>query len=99
MRRSLFSLGFEGNGQPWAGMPSGIPVYHMTREEVDKDRRILRKLPTPPGFSVSYPYIVKLENVGEYVVQADGTASFYSYIYHRWDPPQKIDTQSLFESR
>jgi len=99
MRRSLFTLGIVADGQPWAGMPSGIPVYHMTRDQVDNDRRILKKLPTPPGFSVAYPYIVKLENVGEYVVQADGTASFYSYVYHRWDPPQKIDTQSLFESR
>jgi hypothetical protein len=99
MRKSIFHLGTVGDGEPWAGMPSGIPVYYMTREQVDMDRSILKKLPTPPGMSVSYPYIVKIDNVGEYVVQADGTASFYSYKYHRWEPPQQIDTKSMWAAR
>lgn len=99
MRRSIFHLGIVGDGQPWAGMPSGIPVYYMTRDQVDRDRSILRRLPTPPGMSVSYPYIVKLRNVGEYVVNADGTASFYSYKYHRWDAPQRIDQNPLWSEK
>jgi hypothetical protein len=93
-KRSWFSLGFDG--QPWAGMPSGIPVHNLTREQVNADKSILTQKFTPPGTVAGFPYIVKINGVGEYVVRADGTASFYSYKYHRWEPSEDIDTQSLW---
>lgn len=89
MKRTLFRLGIQ-DGEPWAGMPAGIPVYYMTREQVDRDRSILKRLPVPPGHSIGYPYVVKINGVGEYLVQLDGTATFYSYIHQRWEPPQEI---------
>lgn len=93
--RSLFNLGFERT--PWEGDRAGIPVYTMPRDIVDKDRgRILRKLPVPPGMTQTYPYIVKIAGEGEYVVRADGTASFYSYKYGRWEPPEIIDNKSVW---
>lgn len=95
MMKSMFALGFQTN--PWTGAPAGIPIYHMKRAGVDKNRaRILRKLPVPPGVTQSYPYIVKIAGEGEYVVSADGTAQFYSYRAGRWEPPQLIDNQSMW---
>lgn len=93
-KRTWFSLGFDGH--PWAGMPSGIPVLNLTRDQVDADKSILAKKFTPPGTVAGYPYIVKVKDVGEYVVRADGTASFYSYQYGGWEPAENIDTQSLW---
>lgn len=78
-----------------AGTPSGIPIYNVSRAEVDKNRKKYLKQPTPPGTTTQYPYIVKVAGEGEYVVNADGTASFYSYKYGRWEPPQRIDTNSF----
>lgn len=95
--QSLFTLGFLGARSPFNGGPGSIPVYKTSREEVDRDRaRILRNYPHPPGTTVIFPYIVKIANEGEYVVNADGTAQFYSYRYGRWEPPQLIDNQSLW---
>lgn len=94
MNRSAFSLGF--NSTPWMGNPGGIPVYSMSREAVDGDRTILKRLPIPPGMTQSYPYIVKIAGEGEYVVSANGTAQFYSYKYGRWEPPQSIEKGSMW---
>lgn len=96
MARTIFKMGVA-DGAPWAGMPSGIPIHRgMTREEVDRDRaKVLRRLPVPPNMSVGYPYVVKIDE-GEYLVQIDGTASFYSYRYGRWEPAEPVDNASAW---
>lgn len=95
--RSLFDLNGLGARSPFNGTAGSIPVYRMTRDQVDLDRaKILRNYPHPPGTSVQFPYIVKIAGEGEYVVNADGTAQFYSYKYGRWEPPQVIDNQSIW---
>jgi len=88
---------FLGAGAPFQGTGGSIPVWNVSRETIDLDRAaILRKLINPPGTVVTFPYIVKIANEGEYVVNADGTAQFYSYRYGRWEPPELIDNQSLW---
>lgn len=95
--RTMFTLAVLGARSPWNGTQGSIPVWNVSREQIDRDRAaILRKLKHPPGTTVTFPYIVKIANEGEYVVNADGTASFYSYRYGRWEPPQLIDNQSLW---
>lgn len=97
MMRTLFQLAFLGARSPFNGTAGSVPVYNITRDSVDKDRaRILRNYPHPPGTTVTFPYIVKIAGEGEYVVNADGTAQFYSYKFGRWEPPQLIDNQSLW---
>lgn len=92
MARSIFVIGFA-NREPWTEMRAGIPVHRMTRSEVDRDRgAVLRRLPVPPQQSVGYPYVVKIQGEGEYLVHADGTASFFSARAGRWEPPEPIDT-------
>lgn len=96
MARTIFRMGF-GNGEPWAGMPAGIPVYRTTRSEVDQDRAaVLTRLPVPPGRTVQYPYVVKIEGEGEYLVRADGTSVFWSIKARRWEPPQPIDNAGFW---
>lgn len=96
MTRSMFHLGI-GNAAPWNGRgptASGMPIYNMTRDQVELDRAgVLRRLPVPPGMTVAFPYIVKIEGWGEYLVQADGTASYYSYKAGRWEPPQVVQNR------
>lgn len=95
MRRSFFSLGVASD--PWNGTPGGIPVFNVSRDEIDKDRgKYLKQLPIPPGVTMSYPYIVKIAGEGEYVVSANGTAQFYSYKYGRWEPAQSIENGSMW---
>lgn len=90
--------GFFGLGAaPFQGTGGSIPVWNVSRDQVDADRaKILRDLLKPPGTTVTFPYIVKIAGEGEYVVNADGTAQFYSYKYGRWEPPQLIDNQSMW---
>lgn len=93
MARTIFRMGFEGPSG-WDTMPSGIPVYRMTREQVDLNRAgVLRRLPVPPGVTVEYPYMVKIEGEGEYWVKSDGTASFYSYKTQGWEPPELVENR------
>lgn len=93
----MFSMGIA-DSLPWYGSgPAGIPVYHMRREDVDRDRgNLLTRLPVPPGRTVTYPYMVKIEEEGEYWVRSDGTVSYYSYRAGRWEPPQLIDNRSMW---
>lgn len=82
---------------PFQGTGGSIPVWNMTRDQVDQNRaKVLRDLLKPPGTAVVFPYIVKIAGEGEYVVSADGTAQFYSYKYGRWEPPELIDNQSMW---
>jgi hypothetical protein len=92
----MFTMGIA-DSLPWFGTgPAGIPVYRMTREEVDRDRgRVLNRLPVPPGRTVSYPYMVKIDGEGEYWVRSDGTATYYSYRAGRWEPPQVVNNRSI----
>jgi hypothetical protein len=90
MAQSIFTMGVFG--RPAILPKAGIPVYRMTREQVDRDRTILKRLPVPPGMTVEYPYIVKIDG-GEYSVQPDGTAMFFSYPRGIVDPPQLMDTR------
>lgn len=93
--RSMFNLGFTTN--PWTGAPAGIPVYNVSRDQVDGDRgKFLKRLPVPQGVTQAYPYIVKIAGEGEYVVSADGSAQFYSYKYGRWEPPQAVENNDLW---
>ena len=92
MAHSIFTMGLFGREsfRPQAG----IPVYKMTRAQVDRDRIILRRLPVPPGMTVEYPYIVKIDGEGEYSVQADGTTVFFSYRSGRVEPPEVVENRS-----
>lgn len=95
--QTISGHGFLGARSPFNGGPGSIPVYQMNRDEVDRDRAaILRNYPHPPNTTVTYPYIVKIAGEGEYVVNADGTAQFYSYKYGRWEPPEIIDNNSMW---
>lgn len=80
--RSLFSLGFRHD---WFGMgtPAGTvgpTLWNMTEKKARKYRQqIVNTLPVPPGMTVAYPYIVKVPGYGEYVVNADQTATWFDY--------------------
>jgi len=89
-------MAFMGEG-PFQGTGASIPVFNMSRDQIDEDRAaVLRNLMNPPGTAVQYPYIVKIAGEGEYVVKSDGTAQFYSYRYGRWEPPVLIDNQTMW---
>lgn len=92
--KTIFSMGL-GNPSPWnqaPGSAAGIPIYVLTRTQVEASKgHILRRLPVPPGMTVEMPYIVKIEGEGEYLVHADGTATYYDYRAGRWESPQPID--------
>jgi hypothetical protein len=98
VKRSLFSMGFAHKAAPWMGEPAaGIPTYDMTREEVESDKgHILKRLPVPPGHTLSYPYMVKVTGEGEYWVKSDGTTEFYSYKFGRWEPAEPVDKNDLW---
>ena len=92
--RSMFSMGFRSPDAftPQPGSAAGIPVYQMTRAQVEASKNhILRRLPVPPGFTVEFPYMVKVENEGEYWISGDGTSTYYDYKAGRWEAPQLID--------
>lgn len=97
MRRTIFTMGFNGDASPWGrGVASGIPVYDgMSREQVEKSGR-LKRLPVPPGVTVNYPYMVKATGEGEFWIKADGTTEFYSYKYGRWEAPKVTDKNDLW---
>lgn len=86
MGKSWFSMGFGGN--PFLGQRPAAPgllvgplTVTETQEEIEKGGfKALRDLKFPPGFTGSYPYVVKIGgNTGEYMVYADGTAQFTDY--------------------
>ena len=95
MAHSIFTLGFFGQ-TGFFRPQAGIPVYRMTREQVDHDRSILKRLPVPPGMAVMFPYVVKIDGEGEYLVQADGMAVFLSYRDGRAEPPVIVDNRSYW---
>lgn len=97
LMHNISRRGFLGLGAAFQGTGGSIPVWNVSRDTIDANRAaVLRKLMNPSGTTVTFPYIVKIANEGEYVVNADGTAQFYSYRYGRWEPPELIDNQSLW---
>lgn len=84
MSRSLFSLGFQRDwfslGTP--GTIVGPTLWHMNEKQARENRKTLvNTLPVPPGMTVAYPYIVKVPGFGEYVVNADQTATWFDYAH------------------
>lgn len=91
----MFRMGIAG--EPWFGQPVGPITVTVSREEIDRDpAKVLRKLPVPKGWTGSYPYVVKVDGEGEYLVNADGTVQLWNARQSRWEPPQPFDNQSLF---
>lgn len=82
MTRSIFSMGFRSDpfslGNP--GVAVGPLHIQLTREEIERrGRELLRLQPVKPGWVGTYPKIVKVNNSGEYIVYADGTAQYIDY--------------------
>lgn len=62
------------------GQAVGPMQWNLTKEEIERDGyAALKRLPVPKGWSGSYPYIVKVNTSGEYIVYADGTAQYIDY--------------------
>lgn len=81
MARSMFGMGFQEARGFWAGVHVGPMHWNQTREEIEAQGfRQLRQTPIPKGWTGSYPYIVKVNTTGEYIVNADGTAQYLDYI-------------------
>lgn len=78
--RSMFSMGLVG--QPFsAGQSVGPTFLDMTKEQIEAlNYAPLRQRNIPKGWTGSYPYIVKVGTVGEYVVYANGTAQYLNYL-------------------
>lgn len=93
----MFRIGF-GNAEPWsAGMPATIPTYRLTREQVDRDRAaVLDHVSVSAHRTVEYPYVVKIEGEGEYLVRADGTSVLWSEKAGRWEPPVPTDNTGFW---
>jgi hypothetical protein len=79
MARSMFQIGFAGD-QFYAGKAVGPIHWNLTREEMEQGGvKKLRQTPIPKGWTGSYPYIVKVNTSGEYIVNADGSAIYLDY--------------------
>lgn len=90
----MFSLGLAR--EPWHAV--GPMTFIATREQVDRDRAaILKRMPIRKGWTGTYPYVVKIEGEGEYLVYADGSVQFWNSRQGRWEPPQELDNNSVFE--
>jgi hypothetical protein len=85
MPRSMFNMGIASS--PFQRGQSVGPIFlDMTKEEIERlNYAPLRQTNIPPGWTGSYPYIVKVGQVGEYVVYANGTAQYLNYINGRSD--------------
>lgn len=76
--RSMFSLGFTEN--PFRGQGVGPLSFRLTREEIERSGfQALKRIPVPNGWTGTYPYIVKVNTEGEYIVNSDGTAQWLDY--------------------
>lgn len=96
MNRNSFSGGLIGDNA-WNGIPTaqlfrgeavGPLSFRLTKAQIEAGGyAALKRLPVPPGWTGSYPYIVKVNHEGEYIVYADGTAQWLDYINgHIGDP-------------
>jgi hypothetical protein len=94
MGRSFFRMGFSAD--PFMGQVPGMVVGPLTlkanRKEIEAGGyKLLRDLRLPQGFTGAFPYVVKIgDNSGEYLVYADGTASFTDYGSGRVGAPIRI---------
>lgn len=81
MARSMFSMGFQEVTGFWAGRHVGPMHWNLTREQIEANGlRQLHRTPIPQGWTGSYPYIVKVNTTGEYIVNADGSAIYLDYV-------------------
>jgi len=79
MARSLFRMGF-GEELFHAGKAVGPMHWNLTKEEMEAEGlNRLKMKPIPKGWTGSYPYIVKVNTSGEYIVNADGSAQYLDY--------------------
>jgi hypothetical protein len=77
--RGPFSLGVAADPF-WSGKRVGPLFVDQTLEEIAADGyRVLRRPPVPPGYTGTYPFIVKVNTSGEFIVYADGTAQYMDY--------------------
>jgi hypothetical protein len=78
MPRSMFQMGF--GGEMFAGQSVGPIHWNLTRDQIENGGLArLKKTPIPKGWTGSYPYIVKVNTTGEYIVNADGSAQYLDY--------------------
>lgn len=86
MGRSFFSMGFRSD--PFMGTPPGMaalvgaPVMlDLTYEQIKAQGWTpLRNVRSPKGFTIIYPFVVKLTNgTGEFMVYSDGTTQWTKY--------------------
>lgn len=92
----MFNMGIARD--LWSGKTVGPMTVTVTRAEIDRDRAaVLKRMPIQKGWTGSYPYVVKVEGEGEYLVNADGSVQFWNARQGRWEPPEVIDNNSPFE--
>jgi|FLYN01.1.fsa_nt_gi hypothetical protein len=99
MEKNIFASMGGGFAQPgpWTLPPV---LLKASREEAERDReRLLRRPPLPSGVTLQFPYIVKIEGEGEYVVGADGTEVFYSIPKGHWEPLKTDRSRSFGSAR
>lgn len=69
----------------------GPLTVNMPREEIERGNgHLLRRQPVPGGWTGTFPYVVKVEDKGEYLVYADGTAQYIEYHTGRVFAPKRI---------
>jgi hypothetical protein len=81
VKKNIFQAGFTRDGA-WAGPGTmvGPLSFRLTRAQIEAGGyEALKRLPVPKGWTGSYPYIVKVNSEGEYIVNADGTAQWLDY--------------------
>jgi hypothetical protein len=85
--RTMFRMGFTREV-----FFSSVGPTLFSKEDLvgKKPAEILKQLPAPPGMTVSFPYVVKIPGEGEYLVNADGTATFLSYTGGPWGATGQI---------
>jgi hypothetical protein len=94
-RRTMFGTGVSKDF--WFGRPVDPVMLPMRRRDVERDRdRLLKPATLPPGWTGTYPYIVKVAGEGEYIVYADGTAQYIDLRAGRVEPARLVETHSLW---
>lgn len=63
----------------------------LTRSQIENGNgSLLKTLPVPKGWTATFPYVVKVNSSGEYMVYADGTAQYTDYKTGRVFAPERI---------
>jgi hypothetical protein len=94
--RSFFSIGFRGDhflGTQSMATIVGTPVLlNLTYDQVRAAKwKPLREVRQPAGYVTVFPFVVKLaDGSGEFLVYADGTASWTLYASGHMSAPFRI---------